>query len=103
MSLCDVFLLSLTPVRTLMVKGIDPRVRFMPMRILPSFPGVSSTIPYRVECQPSQNRKEREQETYIPTQHQSEIPYQLDSHNSRPRNQFHWRPPHVARTPCLGS
>ena len=39
----DVFLPSLTPVRSFTVKGISPRARFIPVNILPSFPGASST------------------------------------------------------------
>jgi hypothetical protein len=34
---------SLTPVRILMVRGISPRARFIPIKIFPSFPAASST------------------------------------------------------------
>ena len=35
---------SLTPVRILMVRGISPRARFIPIRIFPNFPAASSTV-----------------------------------------------------------
>jgi len=35
---------SLTPVRILMVRGISPRARFIPIKIFPSFPAASSTV-----------------------------------------------------------
>ena len=43
MSLCAVFRPSLTPVRSLIVTGTSPSALFIPMRILPSFPGASRT------------------------------------------------------------
>lgn len=44
MSLCAVFLPSLTPVRSLTVRGMSPSALFIPTRILPNLPGVSSTV-----------------------------------------------------------
>jgi hypothetical protein len=35
---------SLTPVRILMVRGISPRARFIPIKIFPNFPAASSTV-----------------------------------------------------------
>jgi len=45
-SLWAVFRPSLTPVRSFTVTGISPRALFMPIKILPNFPGVSSTKEY---------------------------------------------------------
>jgi hypothetical protein len=43
-SLCALLRPSLTPVRSLTVKGISPSARFIPTRIFPSFPAASSTV-----------------------------------------------------------
>jgi hypothetical protein len=43
-NLCALLRPSLTPVRSLMVKGISPRARFIPTRIFPSLPAASSTV-----------------------------------------------------------
>lgn len=43
-NLCALLRPSLTPVRSLMVKGISPSARFIPTRIFPSFPAASNTV-----------------------------------------------------------
>ena len=43
-NLCALLRPSLTPVRSLIVKGISPRARFIPIRIFPSFPAASNTV-----------------------------------------------------------